>query len=74
MTKARPITARARRSTLKPVGMISGSSSEARKITVMIGTPRQNSMNTIEAKRIIGRRERRPSASRMPSGMAIRPA
>ena len=71
ITKASPITARARRSTSKPVGMISGSSSEARKITVMIGTPRQNSMNTTEAKRISGRRDRRPSASRMPSGMAI---
>ena len=66
--------ARASRSTSNPVGMISGSRIEARKITVMIGTPRQNSMNTTEAKRISGRRERRPSASRMPSGTAIRPA
>ena len=74
MTNARPMTARASRSMSKPVGMISGNSSEARKITVMIGTPRQNSMNTTEAKRTSGRRERRPSASSTPSGMAIRPA
>jgi len=36
--------------------------------TVISGMPRQNSMNTTEASLMTGILERRPSASRMPSG------
>ena len=36
--------------------------------TVTSGTPRTNSMKMIESQRTAGMRERRPSASRMPSG------
>ena len=43
-------------------------------MTATIGTPRQNSMKMIESMRMTGSSERRPSASRMPSGIAISPA
>ena len=36
--------------------------------TVISGTPRTNSMKTVEASRTVGMSERRPSASRMPIG------
>ena len=36
--------------------------------TVISGTPRTNSMKAIETNRTTGSFERRPSASRMPSG------
>ena len=36
--------------------------------TVTSGTPRHNSMNAIDAERMTGSSDLRPSASRMPSG------
>ena len=49
-------------------GTNSGSITLAMNKTVTSGTPRTNSMKTTENRRTAGMRERRPSASRMPSG------
>ena len=65
------MVARASRSMSMPSGRISGSRRDARKITAMIGTPRQNSMNSVAISRMIGSRDARPSASSTPSGTEI---
>ena len=65
-----PIKARTRRSTLTPVGMNSGSITEAMNNTVIKGTPRQNSIKTTQKLLTIGICERRPSANKMPIGKA----
>src|ERR687883_402950 len=56
------------RSTDTPSGRNSGSIVFAMNSTVMSGTPRTNSMKITENTRMIGSRERRPSAKRMPDG------
>ena len=43
---------------------------DAMKSTVMSGTPRHNSMKATDIALMIGMSERRPSASRIPSGRA----
>ncbi len=62
------IMARRSRSTLTPSGMNSGTRTADMNSTVSSGTPRHSSMNPILSVRTMPRRERRPSASRMPSG------
>ena len=63
-----PISARISLSKLTPGGRNSGSITLAMNSTVMSGTPRQSSTKAMQNHRIIGSFERRPSASRMPSG------
>ena len=63
-----PISARSSLSMVTPAGRNSGSITEAMNSTVISGTPRTNSMKPTETQRTIGIFERRPSASRMPSG------
>ena len=65
---ATPISARTSLSGAKRSGTNSGSITLAMNSTVISGTPRTNSMNMIDSQRTTGMRERRPSASRMPSG------
>ena len=65
---ATPTSARSSASMLQLLGRNSGSMYVAKNNTVISGTPRQNSMKVIENVRTIGSLERRPSASRMPSG------
>ncbi|MCY1428993.1 hypothetical protein D9M71_448940 [compost metagenome] len=65
-----PIIARSSLSKLMPSGRNSGSITDDMNRTVINGTPRQNSMKVTQTTRIAGIFERRPSASRMPSGKA----
>jgi len=58
-------------SRVTPPGRNSGSITLAMNSTVTSGTPRHNSMKTMDAVRTTGSSERRPSASRMPSGSEI---
>ena len=51
---------------VQPGGKKSGSITEAMKSTVTSGTPRISSMKAMQSARMIGRSERRPSASSMP--------
>ncbi|MCY1435260.1 hypothetical protein D9M71_513490 [compost metagenome] len=53
-----------------PSGRNSGNITEDMNSTVINGTPRQNSMVVTQMTLIAGIFERRPSASRMPSGSA----
>jgi len=53
---------------LIPSGMNSANMIEAMNSTVISGTPRTSSMYAIDTERMIGSCERRPSASRTPSG------
>ena len=63
-----PISARSNLSGSNARGTNSGSITLAMNSTVISGTPRTNSMNTVDTSRTVGMSERRPSASRMPSG------
>ena len=63
-----PMSARSSLSKLSPSGRNSGSITLDMNSTVISGTPRQTSMKITENSRTMGMRERRPSASRMPSG------
>ena len=63
-----PISARSNLSGSYCSGTNSGSITLAMNSTVISGTPRTNSMNRVENNRTVGISERRPSASRMPSG------
>ena len=62
------ICARSSLSTVTPVGMKSGSMTEAMNRMLTSGTPRIISMKTVEIPRIAGSFERRPSARKTPSG------
>ena len=62
--------ARIRRSTLTPPGRKSGTITADMNSTVSSGTPRHSSMKPIDMIRMTGNCERRPSASRTPSGIA----
>ena len=63
-----PTSARSNLSGDNCSGTNSGSITLAMNRTVTSGTPRTNSMKITENSRTAGMRERRPSASRMPSG------
>ena len=63
-----PISARINLSGEYSSGTNSGSITLAMNSTVTSGTPRTNSMKITENSRTAGMCERRPSASRMPSG------
>ncbi|OMP13833.1 hypothetical protein COLO4_00852 [Corchorus olitorius] len=62
--------ARSSLSRFMPSGRNSGSITDDRKSTVISGMPRQNSIMVTEMTLIAGSFERRPRASRMPSGSA----
>ena len=63
-----PISARSSLSGSYSCGTNSGSITLAMNSTVISGTPRTNSMKTVDTSRTVGIGERRPSASTMPSG------
>ena len=65
-----PIIARNSLSKLMPSGRNNGSITDDMNSTVISGTPRQNSMKVTHTTFTAGIFERRPKASRMPSGNA----
>ncbi|MNZ80704.1 hypothetical protein D3C78_993470 [compost metagenome] len=65
-----PIMARSSLSKLMPSGRNNGSITEDMNSTVISGTPRQNSMKVTQTTFTAGMFERRPSASKIPSGKA----